>query len=247
MLLSHYLPPFSLPAQADYGYQYDTELEGYHVYLPQGGELFYKEAVFNDETSLELIAYFTANNTFPSFPIHWHQQLHTDTLAQIIWKNIAWQQDQIKLFGKEMLVPRLSAWYGDAHAQYTYSGLTLQPKAWNEGLLFIKEKVEYFAKTPFNSVLMNWYRNGQDSMGWHADDEKELGKNPIIASINFGATRRFLMRSKADKSQKLEIPLKNGTLLVMKGTTQHHWQHAVPKEPKIQRSRFNLTFRYILP
>ncbi len=247
MLLSHRLPPFSLPAKADYGYQYDTELEGYHVYLPQGGKLFYKEAIFNDETSLELIAYFTANNTFPSFPIHWHQQLHADTLAQIFWKNIAWQQDQIKLFGKEMLVPRLSAWYGDAHAQYTYSGLTLQPKAWNEGLLFIKEKVEYFAKTPFNSVLMNWYRNGQDSMGWHADDEKELGKNPVIASINFGATRRFLMRNKADNSQKLEIHLTNGTLLIMKGTTQHHWQHAVPKEPKIQRSRFNLTFRYILP
>jgi alkylated DNA repair dioxygenase AlkB len=246
MLFNPQQLPFSLPDYPAYSWVYDNELAAYLIRLPLGGELFYKENFFEATTCQFFMDYFTANTTLSAAWTDWQQAIQNIGCQNINWKNIAWQQDEIKLFGKKISVPRLSAWYGDAHATYTYSGLTLQPKIWNEVLLHIKQQVEQVSQTTFNSVLMNWYRNGQDSMSWHADDERELGLNPVIASVNFGATRRFLMRNKADTTQKITIPLKNGTLLVMKGTTQHHWHHAVPKEPKIQKSRFNLTFRYIL-
>ena len=149
------------------------------------------------------------------------------------------------MFGKQIYQPRYTAWYGDSDKPYTYSGLTLQPKPWNKGLRYLKNEVDKIAGVTFNSVLMNWYRDGEDYMGWHADDEKELGKNPVIASVNFGATRRFLLRRKDDKKLKIEFPLKHGSLLIMKGELQHYWQHSVPKERKVKEDRFNLTFRVI--
>lgn len=162
--------------------------------------------------------------------------------------HIHWRQDTITLFGKPVLTPRLSAWYGIQGAVYTYSGLTLHPHPFTPTLLNIKQQIEQFAPhTQFNSVLLNFYRNGADSMGWHADDEPELGKNPIIASVNLGATRRFLLRRTNNKHIKHEIALHHGSLLIMQGTTQHHWQHAIPKTAKPTNARINLTFRYILP
>jgi alkylated DNA repair dioxygenase AlkB len=165
---------------------------------------------------------------------------------------LAWKQGEITIFGKKVMEPRLTAWYGDAGKTYTYSGKLQVPLTWHEALILIKKDLEKtiveqlkIAST-FNSVLCNLYRNGQDSMGFHADNEKELGLNPIIASINFGETRRFIFRRRDDKSVKYELELSHGSLLVMSGAMQHHWLHAVPKEPKRTKSRINLTFRHIL-
>lgn len=160
-------------------------------------------------------------------------------------KNIAWRQDTIRMFGKPMLIPRLSAWYGNEDASYTYSGLTLQPNAWTDELLSIKQKIETISGAIFNSVLLNFYRHGQDSMGWHADDEPELGKMPTIASLSLGAERRFLLRAKNNHRQQHEVKLTNGSLLIMSGNTQHYWQHAIPKTMRPTEPRINLTFRQI--
>ncbi len=165
---------------------------------------------------------------------------------------LAWEQGEITLFGKKVLEPRLSAWYGDAGKTYTYSGKKQEPLPWQSGLLQIKTDaenaiVEHLKFDIYlNSVLCNYYRNGQDSMGFHADNEKELGKNPTIASINFGETRRFQFRRRDDKTVKYELELTHGSLLVMAGAMQHHWLHAVPKEPKRTKPRINLTFRHIM-
>lgn len=160
-------------------------------------------------------------------------------------KNIAWRQDTIRMFGRLVLTPRLSAWYGNEGASYTYSGLTLQPNNWTDELLGIKQKIETISGATFNSVLLNFYRHGQDSMGWHADDEPELGKMPTIASLSLGAERRFLLRAKKNHHQQHEIKLTNGSLLIMSGNTQHHWQHAIPKTMRPTEPRINLTFRQI--
>ena len=151
------------------------------------------------------------------------------------------------MFGKLVQEPRLTAWYCDEGKIYTYSGKTQMPNAWHPTLLEIKNKIETVSEisAKYNSVLCNLYRNGNDSMGWHSDDEKELAQNPIIASVNLGETRRFLFRHKHDKTLKHELLLTHGSLLIMSGTMQHFWQHAVPKEPKKTEARINLTFRKI--
>lgn len=161
----------------------------------------------------------------------------------IQWGNINWQQSHIKLFGKSVAQPRLTAWHGDK--TYSYSGLTLHPAPWNPLLVHLRNELEKLTNTSFNSVLLNWYRDGQDYMGWHSDDEKELGINPTIASVSFGATRRFVLREKSDHQNKIEFELSNGSVLIMQGALQHHWQHVVPKTAKIKESRINLTFRFI--
>ncbi|MBL7818086.1 MAG: alpha-ketoglutarate-dependent dioxygenase AlkB [Saprospiraceae bacterium] len=181
----------------------------------------------------------------------------SDQFLSQLKTEIAWQQGEISLFGRKVLEPRLSAWYGDVGKSYTYSGKKQEPLAWHESLLKVKSAVEAFCQKekwdsftpsverPFNSVLCNFYRNGNDSMGWHQDNEPELGKNPLIASINFGETRRFLFRFKDNKAKKFEILLTHGSLLIMGGEMQHYWQHAVPKEPRRLGERINLTFRHI--
>ncbi|WP_448560944.1 alpha-ketoglutarate-dependent dioxygenase AlkB family protein [Trichothermofontia sp.] len=170
---------------------------------------------------------------------------------------IPWRQESITIFGKRYRQPRLIAWYGDRGKTYTYSGLVLDPLPWTEHLLYLKKQVEVLAGSSFNSVLLNYYRDGQDSMGWHSDDEPELGTNPVIASLSLGASRRFCLRprhravtrsqSKQSRSDqpKVELELTHGSLLVMAGATQHHWQHAVPKTAKAIGPRVNLTFRWI--
>ena len=160
-------------------------------------------------------------------------------------EKIEWKQDKIMMYGKELPLPRLSAWYGENNKPYTYSGINLKPLPWTEELLQIKAKIEDVAKMKFTSVLLNRYRDGQDYVGWHTDAEKELGKNPVIGSVNFGATRKFQLRRIDDHSEKFEVELKHGTFLVMQGSTQHFWQHQVPKTALKIGERLNLTFRVI--
>ncbi|MFZ4796634.1 MAG: alpha-ketoglutarate-dependent dioxygenase AlkB family protein [Bacteroidia bacterium] len=159
-------------------------------------------------------------------------------------KKIQWKQESMNMYGKKIDFPRLTAWYGNNDKPYSFSGITLQPLPWNDEILAIKNKIETKANTEFNSVLLNLYRDGNDSISWHTDAEKELGKNPIIASVNFGETRKFQLRHIITK-EKLELELKHGSLLIMQGELQHFWQHQVPKTKEVKKERINLTFRII--
>ena len=150
----------------------------------------------------------------------------------------------MNMYGKKTNFPRLTAWYGDDDKSYSFSGITLQPLPWTNEIIDIKSKIEPIAKRKFNSVLLNLYRNGNDSISWHTDAEKELGINPIIASVNLGATRMFQLRHIQTK-RKIEIELTHGSFLLMQGELQHFWQHQVPKTTKIVGERINLTFRVI--
>lgn len=168
----------------------------------------------------------------------------SDNYLQTLLNTIDWKQEKMNMYGKELLFPRLTAWYGDNDKPYSFSGITLKPKQWTTELLEIKSKVETKTDVLFNSVLLNRYRNGNDSISWHTDAEKELGKNPIIASVNFGATREFQLRHIQTK-EKLSIQLSHGSLLIMLGELQHFWQHQIPKTKKPVSERINLTFRVI--
>jgi alkylated DNA repair dioxygenase AlkB len=155
----------------------------------------------------------------------------------------AWRAEAITLWGKQMLQPRLSAWYGDA--RYSYSGMTLEPQPFTPLQLEIKQAVEQASGQRFNSVLLNYYRDGQDSMGFHSDDEKELGRNPVIASVSFGDPRTFILKHKR-LPKTVKLALGDGSLLVMAGALQHHWRHGINKEKTACGPRVNLTFRHIL-
>lgn len=160
--------------------------------------------------------------------------------------HIIWHTPRIKLFGKEIDSPRMAAWYGDENAIYTYSGLTNQPLPWFDELSEIKHCIEQQAQYRFNSVLANFYRDGNDSMGWHSDNESELGLNPVIASLSLGEERKFVLRHKRNKAfRPVEIYLEHGSLLVMAGETQHNWRHSIPKTRKAIGPRVNLTFRLV--
>lgn len=174
-----------------------------------------------------------------------YNKSESDVLFKTLLETIEWNQDKIIMYGKELPLPRLSAWYGDNNKPYTYSGITLNPLPWTNELLLIKQRIEEEANVKFSSVLLNRYRDGQDYVGWHTDAEKELGKNPVIGSVNFGATRKFQLRRIDDHKEKFEVELKHGTFLVMQGTTQHFWQHQVPKTATKIGERLNLTFRVI--
>ena len=173
-------------------------------------------------------------------------KVESDQIFQELLSKIKWRQDKMKLYGKEYELPRLTAWYGDDGKSYTFSGIPMSPDAWTPTLLSIKSRIEEVTQAKFNSVLLNLYRSGKDGVSWHSDDEPELGKNPMIASVSFGETRRFQLRHKLDKSlDKVEITLTHGSLLIMKGSTQHLWQHQIPKTAKSLQERINLTFRII--
>ena len=187
----------------------------------------------------------------PDSEISLHQN-HFDAeiagnLLRELAEEIPWVQNKIKFYGKESLVPRLESWHGDEGMSYTYSGIRMDAKPWTKNLLVIKESIEPLAKTTFNSVLINYYRDGKDRVAWHSDDEKELGKNPVIASVSLGAERKFKLRHKKYKENQLqhEVFLQNGSLLLMSGSTQHHWLHEIPRTAKPTGPRINLTFRVI--
>jgi len=164
---------------------------------------------------------------------------------QSLSDGVNWRQNRITLFGRTVYSPRLTAWYGDAGVTYGYSGLSLIAGGWFPALLSIRERVGQAAGTIFNSVLLNLYRNEADSMGWHSDDEPSLGPNPVIGSVSFGATRTFQLQHKRCKASRSVIDLTDGSLLLMYGSTQHHWRHRVPKWNVPCGPRINLTFRTI--
>ncbi|MBK59827.1 MAG: alpha-ketoglutarate-dependent dioxygenase AlkB [Pseudomonas sp.] len=158
----------------------------------------------------------------------------------------SWSQPQIKLYGRSIAVPRLVAWYGDADAHYRYSGFTHEPLAWTPLLADIRQRVQQQVGQRLNGVLLNYYRDGQDAMGWHSDDERELGQQPLVVSLNLGATRRFDFRRKGASRIEYSISLEHGSLLVMSGLTQHYWQHQIARTRKVRAPRLNLTFRQII-
>lgn len=233
-----------LPNKIGYSYTYSEKLKLFLIKVPNG-ELLYSENFFNEKISNRSMDYFLENKNKLDWKSTDWKMYEKEKLSNIKFSNILWQHDKIKMFGKEIFLPRYSAWYGDNDKPYTYSGLTLYPKPWNKGLEYLKDEIDKVSKIQYNSVLMNWYRDGNDYINWHTDAEKELGKNPVIGSLNFGATRRFLIRRIDNHKEKIELPLKHGTLLVMKGELQHYWQHSVPKEKKVSEDRINLTFRII--
>ncbi len=169
-------------------------------------------------------------------------------LQETLRREITWRQDRIFLFGKSHLIPRRQAFQGETGLHYQYSNLQLAAEPWHPDVKSLRDQLVPLCHVPFNSVLLNQYRTGGDKMGWHSDDEPELGKNPVIASITLGATRRFVLKHRYDKSQpKLTFDLPCGSLLIMAGQTQHYWQHALPETRRIHEERINLTFRYIIP
>ncbi len=158
-----------------------------------------------------------------------------------------WSQPELQIFGRAMRSPRLSAWYGDKNSVYRYSGLINKPLSWLPKLFFLKKLIEELLRHPFNSVLLNLYRSGSDSIGWHRDNELELGQNPVIASVSLGGIRRFLLRSREKTHRRtIECQPQNGSLLIMRGDTQRFWQHGFPKTRERVQPRLNLTFRQIL-
>ncbi len=188
--------------------------------LPFNGEVFFYPAFFTKDES--------------------------DMYLQTLLSEIEWKQEPIKLFGKTVMQPRLTAWYGDGDKTYTYSGITMQPRNWSPALKTIKEKIEIVSPVKFTSALLNLYRNGLDSMGWHRDNEKELGQNPVIASVSFGGTRTFRLRNYHNKSIIKSIELTHGSLLIMQGEIQHYWEHQIPKTSAPVKERINITFRVIV-
>lgn len=179
------------------------------------------------------------------FEPHFFSEQESLHLFSTLRYELNWKEESIIIFGRQVMQPRLLAWYADEGKAYTYSGKTNQPNAWSPALLQIKQRVEEFSKHTFNSCLCNLYRNGSDSMGWHSDDEPELGANPVIASVSLGSTRSFKLQHKKHKQQKLSLELNSGSLLLMAGSTQHYYKHSVPKTSKAVGERINLTFRYI--
>ena len=171
-----------------------------------------------------------------------------DKYYQSLMEKVDWVQNKISMYGKENWVPRLEAWYGDKGMNYTYSGITQEPKPWLDELLEIKSAIEPMANTTFNSVLINYYRDGKDRVAWHSDDEKELGPNPIIGSVSLGAERKFKFRHKRflENGHQIALDLEHGSLLLMKGDTQKHWKHEIPRTAVPIGGRINLTFRVIV-
>ena len=185
----------------------------------------------------------------PGAEVELHQQIWSrsqgDTLCGLLIKELNWRQDKISMFGQTHDVPRLNAWYGDADCSYSWSGITMTPNPWNSTLRDIREKVNGVASEQFNSVLANFYRDGNDKVDWHADDEEVLGQAPVIASVSLGATRKFRIRRKDRSEKATDIFLRSGDVLVMRGLTQLLWEHEVPRSKKVREPRVNLTFRKV--
>lgn len=168
-----------------------------------------------------------------------------NTLYDSLYKSIFWQQKDIKIFGKKIPQPRLTAFFAEKGVSYTYSGLQWQPEYFTSEIRKLKKKIEEVSAIKLNTCLANLYRDGQDSMGWHADDEKALGKNPLIASISLGGDRKFQWKHKTQKNLKDQLILSHGSLLLMQGSMQHYWKHQLPKTKIEVSPRINLTFRKV--
>ena len=173
-------------------------------------------------------------------------EAYSSHLLNVLQESLIWSSDQLIMFGKHITTRRKVAWIGDPNCPYTYSGVQKNPQEWTEELLFIKEKLEAIAQSEFNSCLLNLYHDGDDGMGWHSDDEKELDAHVPIASLSLGATRKFAFKNRADKST-ISLFLENGSALIMHPPTQEFWQHSLLKTKKNTGLRINLTFRKIIP
>ena len=171
--------------------------------------------------------------------------VHAANLMDQLQRSLAWESDQLILFGKKITTRRKVAWVGDSDCSYTYSGVKKNPQAWTPELLSIKQEMEELAQSEFNSCLLNLYHDGDDGMGWHSDDEKELDASAPIASLSLGAQRKFAFRHKEDKTT-IPVYLANASVLIVRSPTQKFWQHALLKSKKVSISRINLTFRKIL-
>ena len=187
--------------------------------LPFGGELYYVPNLLTREKSDE---YFN--------------QLFTE---------IRWKQEPIKIFGKEVMQPRLTAWYGDVEKPYAYSGITMAPDHWIHPLIEIKSVADQLSGAESSSALLNLYRDGNDGLGWHRDNEKVLGPTPTIASVSLGAVRSFQLRDYKDKKNLISLELQPGSVVIMRGASQQMWEHRVPKSKKVFGARINITFRII--
>lgn len=207
------------------------------------------DSSFNHEASL-----FDSQPVKSDIPIEdgslclWHPLLppeQADMLFTQLTKTLHWQQDSMAIAGKQVLIPRLQAWYGDAGSQYSYSSIALEPLPWTAELLTIKNTLEAITQQPFNSVLANYYRDGNDSVAWHQDNEPELGHNPVIASLSLGETRQFQLRHLNGNYPTVKLNLPHNALLLMSGSTQQYWLHQIPKTKKVVGPRINLTFRFI--
>lgn len=187
--------------------------------LPQDGEVYYFGKLIDDDKAQALMSELT--------------------------KSIKWQHDELIIYGKHITTKRKAAWYGDSPFRYTYSNTTKTALPWIPVLLELKILVEQQSQSTFNSCLLNLYHGGDEGMAWHSDDEKELGDQPTIASISLGAQRKFSLKHKKTK-ENISLPLANGSLLIMKGVTQKHWQHSLPKTTQVLEPRINLTFRTII-
>ncbi|AOX62860.1 MULTISPECIES: alpha-ketoglutarate-dependent dioxygenase AlkB [unclassified Stenotrophomonas] len=181
--------------------------------------------------------------------VHWHRHWlprdAADTLQRTLREDVPWEVHRIRMFGRQVDSPRLSCWMGDPAARYRYSGTEFVPQPWHPALLPLRDQLAAFCGHAFNSVLLNRYRDGDDGMGWHSDNEPELGPAPVIASLSLGAGRRFLLRRRDDHAKKAEVLLDHGDLLVMGGQTQRLYQHSLPKSARPLAERLNLTFRWI--
>lgn len=185
----------------------------------------------------------------PDCDIRYYPNFLPKEIADAYFKKLRietpWQNDDIKVFGKVYAQPRLTALYANNDKPYSYSNITMKPNVFNKTLLEIKLKIEKYIPKNFTTCLLNLYRDGKDSNGWHADNEKELGKNPVIASVSLGAERMFHLKHNTISSAKHKMLLEHGSLLIMQGETQHTWKHQVPKTAKPVGERINLTFRVI--
>lgn len=181
----------------------------------------------------------------------WLTNDEADGLFERLLKEIPWERHRLRMFGRELEAPRLSCWIGDPGATYVYSRSRFEPRPWTPSLFPLRQRVEHSCGVRFNSVLANLYRDGADSMGWHSDDEPELGPQPVIASLSLGATRRFRLRRRLPRGTRavpadiLDLRLTSGSLLCMAGSTQRRYQHDLPKSPAVTAARINLTFRLI--
>jgi alkylated DNA repair dioxygenase AlkB len=206
------------------------------------GQSLSSQGAFFDEPTTQRI-------DLPGADIVLHQQVWSpergNQLCNQLVQEIEWRQDKISMFGQVHDVPRLNAWYGDPDCSYAWSGIRMHPFAWTPTLQQIREQVNSLAAVQFNSALLNLYRDGNDKVDWHADDEQVLGLTPVIASASFGASRKFRLRRKDRSLKATDIVLDSGDVLIMRGSTQQLWEHEVPRSKKVKEPRVNLTFRKV--
>ena len=177
----------------------------------------------------------------------WLAPERADALLDRLLRDIAWETHRIRMFGRWIDSPRRSCWIGDPGASYVYSGVRFEPRPWLPALSLLREDLQQASGAAFNSVLANLYRDGSDAMGWHSDDEPELGPRPVIASLSLGQARRFKLRHRDDPARQLDLDLPHGSLLVMRGDTQARFKHSLPRSTRPMGPRINLTFRLICP